>query len=185
MTAKCYYDGTVLTSTGRYINNSENILRGDLMSLDQIHPNTEGSQFLAMNLVNGLQTGSCDPSSEFKYLYDTNDNILGVVQTQNNITTFVMYPTEYTYSGTADGTEIAFKTIKDNGMISGHAGLSLTANVMFTGSGEYSMGTCEIKINQRVMTLIPYGLNAAGTAFKTFTTIRFYNAVYVIPHKCI
>lgn len=184
-TYKDYCDACGLHPFAKYVVNSENILRGDLMSLDNIHPNTEGLQYLAMNLITGLQTGSCDPSSEYKYITDTNNNNLGVAQIQNNVLTFEMYEREYTYTGTADGTEIPYCTLNNSSMITGHANLMLVVPCMFIGSNEYVMGFCTMKISQRVITLKPIALNASGNNFKSFNYIRFYYGTYVIPHKCI
>ena len=184
-TFKSYYDASCLTPYSKFVINSQNILRGDLISIDNVHPNNEGLQYLAMNLITGLQTGSCYPVSEYKYLTTTGNLNLGVVQQNNDVLTFEMYDYELGASGTANGTEFTAWTLKNDSMISGHQNCSFNVQCMFTGSGQYVMGECIIKIDQRSVKITPICLKSDGTNYFTYTSIRFNHYLIQLPHKNI
>ena len=186
-TFDCYYTGTAASKFGKFIINSQNILRGDLISADNVHPNGDGTAYLAKNLIQGLQTGACYPMSWFQYLDDTNSNHLGVVQCNNNICSFEMYTREWTYSGTANGTEYTYCTLKAGSLISGHNNCRITVPVMLVNesTGKYTMGSALIKISQRVVKVALQGLLPDGTNYFTFTSVRFFDGCYLIDHKYI
>lgn len=186
-TARYYSDGAGLTKFAKYITNSENILRGDLISGDNIHPNEDGYKFLSCQLINGLQTGSCAPKSSYKYLKDNNDNNLGVVQCNNDILTYEMFDTEFTINGTANGNEISYKTLSDDSMISGHGNFHTMIPCIFVNNtnGSYVNGYCIMKIDQRLITLKPYAINNNGDNYFSFTSIRLTGQYILIPHKNI
>lgn len=184
-TTTAYIDGCGQTKFAKFITNSQNILRGDLISGDNIHPNEDGYKFLAYNLVNGLQTGSCYPQSPYKFLKDNNNNNLGVVQINNDLLTYEMYSTEFTANGTANGEEISYKTLSSDSMISGLGNFKIHVPCIFVNSGTYIHGYCIMKFNQRAVTLEPYCLNAASNNYFTYTSIRLTGQAINIPHKCI
>lgn len=183
-TYRRYYEGTCLTKYGKFVINSQNILTGNLIGSDNVHPTSEGLQTLAKNLITGLQTGSCSPCSGFVYLDDENNNHLGVVRHDNDIITFENYFNEYAYTGTADGSTIAFKTLKSDSMITGHASCQFQLPCMFvnTSESQYITGYCNVKISQGVITLQPIGLKADGTNYFSFNRIRFQTSTVIIPH---
>lgn len=186
-TCTAYINGCGQTKYAKFINNSQNILRGDTISGDNIHPNEQGYKELSYNLINGLQTGSCYPQSPYKYLKDSNNNNLGVVQANNDNLTFEMYDTEFIVSGTANGTEISYLNLANDSMISGHGNFSFSVPCVFVNNtnSRYVFGICKYKINQRVVTLQPYALNESGNNYFDFTSIRLLGAYINIPHKCI
>lgn len=179
-------DGTNKTKYGKFISNTQNILTSDLICSDHIHPNEDGYKKLAYNLVQGLQTGSCYPISPFKYLKDTNDNNLGVVQCNNDTLTFEMYDLEFNHTGTANGNEVTYCTLPDDSMISGKA-LRFTVPCMFVNntSFQYVSGYCVWYIQGNTIKLLPICLKSDGTNYFDYTSIKFIHSTYNINHKYI
>lgn len=187
-TCTSYINGCGQIPNAHYINSSENILRGDLISGDNIHPNEEGYKTLAYNLVTGLQTGTCTPQSPWKFLKDNENNDLGVVQINNDMLTFEIYGDELTASGTADGTEISYKTLASDSMISGHSnnvGFQVPCIFVNNVTGKYVFGSCQMKFNQRIVTLKPFALSVDNSNYFSYTSIRILPGTLNIPHKCI
>lgn len=180
-TFRSYYEGTSLTKYGKFIINSQNILRADLISIDNIHPTNEGLQTLASNLITGLQTGSCYPLSGYVYLKDSNNNNMGTIYQNNDIFVFELYEDTYSYTGTANGQWINYKTLAGDSMISGH-NCKFSVPCMFAGNNSYVMGTCLFIINGRDVKLAPTATTADGTNYMSFTEIRFSNTTAIIPH---
>lgn len=179
-------DGVNQTKYGKFIINSQNILTGDLISGDNIHPNEDGYKKLASNLINGLQTGSCYPVSNFKWFKDTNDNTLGVIQCNNNVLTIEMYDLEFNHNGTANGNEVIYCNLPADSMISGKE-CRFTVPCMFVNnqSFNYVSGYCVWYIKQNVVKLLPIALKPDGTNYFDYTSIKFIHSTYNIDHKYI
>lgn len=179
-------DGVNQTKYGKFIINSQNILTGDLISGDNIHPNEDGYKKLASNLINGLQTGSCYPVSKFKWFKDTNDNTLGVIQCNNNVLTIEMYDLEFNHNGTANGNEVIYCKLPSDSMISGKE-CRFTVPCMFVNnqSFNYVSGYCVWYIKQNVVKLLPIALKPDGTNYFDYTSIKFIHSTYNIDHKYI
>ena len=179
-------DGVNQTKYGKFIVNSQNILTGDLISGDNIHPNEDGYKKLASNLINGLQIGSCYPVSNFKYFKDTNDNTLGVIQCNNNVLTIEMYDLEFNHNGTANGNEVVYCNLPADSMISGKE-CRFTVPCMFVNnqSFNYVSGYCVWYIKQNVVKLLPIALKPDGTNYFDYTSIKFIHSSYNIDHKYI
>lgn len=183
-TFRTYYEGTCLTKYGKFVINSQNILTGNLIGSDNVHPTNEGLQVLAKNLITGLQTGSCSPCSSFKYLDDENNNHLGVVRHNNNLISLENYFGEYSYTGTANGSTISFKTLKSDSMITGHHNCQFQLPCMFINETTYQYvpGYCNVKISQGVITLQPIALKSDGSNYFDFTKIGFQTTITYIEH---
>lgn len=183
-TFRNYYEGTCQTKYAKFIINSQNILRADLISNDNVHPTNTGLQVLAKNLIMGLQVGSCYPLSGYVYLKDTSDNNMGVIWQENGIFAFELYESEFTYNGTANGNEIAYKTLASNSLISGHnCRFSVPCMFVNSNNNEYVMGTCLFIIDQRNVKLKPTATNSGGNNYMDFTSIRFSNTLVNILHS--
>lgn len=183
--ARYYIEASGICKYAKFIVNSNNILRGDTISGDNIHPNEQGYIDLAQYLITGLHNGVCYPESPYKYLNDNANNHLGVVTAINNFINYEMYATEFTHSGTANGEEISYKTLASDSMISGLGNFKIHVPCIFVNSGTFIHGYCIMKFNQRAVTLAPYCLNASSNNYFTYTSIRLTGTNIMIPHDCI
>lgn len=187
-TYDAYYNGTIQTKYGKYITNTQNILTNNLLSITNAnHPNQDGFESLARNLIEGLQTGTCHPTQQWIDIFDVNNNHIGVAQQNNNIITFMFNNYSIDITGTADGTSKTLFTLKDNSMVRGKHNYKFVVPCwLFNLNGnpnQHITGTAVVSILDGIVSVKPYGLTSDGTSWFNYTRINLPENCLYIEHK--